>query len=707
MTPSPKDEASNPPGGGNTRSPLVCFCRRVTEAELREAMDRDARSVEDLVERTSAGTGCGTCRFDLERMIRERSAGETEGSAQPLLLVLVAGLLALVGTSCGHERGSAGSQEPGATGQQSANADTAAWPDSGDAPPVALSTAASGILTGRLIDALGQPIASASVLRLAPGMRSGARASWSDSRGGFRIAGVFRGDLILILADGYEPRLLTASGPDTGTVELRSGPPLRVEVRSGLERRVLPEARIEFRPAVVDTRLGPVAAKELTRTALTDANGLGFLRGLFPLAGILRVEAPGCETWERTITPDEREQGIDVVLSAGRSVSGQLLDASGQAVSGAWIEVAPREGGSTIRDETLIDGSFFCTGAPEGPLEIAALVEGVTIPLGDWEPARTKTLRLPALQRTVGRVVDAGGVPIASASVTRIARSGRRSRRVSTRGRFTFEGLPEGRIALRATSKGFVPALHIVQEPTNGPIELRLARARTAVGRVVDAAGRPVANASVRLVDAAGPALNGDWATEDWTITRTRPDGSFAVSWALPAESARVLVEPVDGPASLGPLVHSSSSEKTGPSGQTGPSGATGSRPEPGSLGIDCGTIRVPLPGKLLVTLDQPTAAGTTLRLLQMPDDSGETRPSRILDRSDRDSWTSGPIAPGTYRLLRTPGPFERSEPLPPISIQVRAGIETTLSLSLDREPTLDERTLEPSTETDSGETFR
>lgn len=57
-------------------SELVCYCMRVREATLRRAIAAGVRSVEALGDLTRAGTGCGTCRSDLIRLLREHAEAE-------------------------------------------------------------------------------------------------------------------------------------------------------------------------------------------------------------------------------------------------------------------------------------------------------------------------------------------------------------------------------------------------------------------------------------------------------------------------------------------------------------------------------------------------------------------------------------------------------------------------------------------------------
>lgn len=57
-----------------TDDPLVCFCMRVRQRTLVEAIARGAHTLEALQAATRAGTGCGTCRIDLLVLLRAPDA---------------------------------------------------------------------------------------------------------------------------------------------------------------------------------------------------------------------------------------------------------------------------------------------------------------------------------------------------------------------------------------------------------------------------------------------------------------------------------------------------------------------------------------------------------------------------------------------------------------------------------------------------------
>lgn len=66
--------------GDERADPRICYCMKIHREELVAAIAAGARSVEDLREQTTAGTGCGTCRSELLALLRELLPGETVDS---------------------------------------------------------------------------------------------------------------------------------------------------------------------------------------------------------------------------------------------------------------------------------------------------------------------------------------------------------------------------------------------------------------------------------------------------------------------------------------------------------------------------------------------------------------------------------------------------------------------------------------------------
>jgi nitrite reductase (NADH) large subunit len=62
------------PCGGAPRDRMICNCHKVTDATIRLAVSGGARSVEAVGAATLAGTGCGSCRTDIARLVGQAPA---------------------------------------------------------------------------------------------------------------------------------------------------------------------------------------------------------------------------------------------------------------------------------------------------------------------------------------------------------------------------------------------------------------------------------------------------------------------------------------------------------------------------------------------------------------------------------------------------------------------------------------------------------
>lgn len=52
---------------------VLCYCKKVTRDEVNKAIANGARSVEEVGRVTKAGTVCGTCKSEIQKMIDRRS----------------------------------------------------------------------------------------------------------------------------------------------------------------------------------------------------------------------------------------------------------------------------------------------------------------------------------------------------------------------------------------------------------------------------------------------------------------------------------------------------------------------------------------------------------------------------------------------------------------------------------------------------------
>ena len=47
----------------------VCICKSVTDSQIKDAVDTGVASFEAVQKVLSVGTGCGTCRCDVEKIV--------------------------------------------------------------------------------------------------------------------------------------------------------------------------------------------------------------------------------------------------------------------------------------------------------------------------------------------------------------------------------------------------------------------------------------------------------------------------------------------------------------------------------------------------------------------------------------------------------------------------------------------------------------
>lgn len=52
----------------------ICICKAVTVDQVEEAVEAGARDLDQIQELCQACTDCGTCRFKVQRLLREKLA---------------------------------------------------------------------------------------------------------------------------------------------------------------------------------------------------------------------------------------------------------------------------------------------------------------------------------------------------------------------------------------------------------------------------------------------------------------------------------------------------------------------------------------------------------------------------------------------------------------------------------------------------------
>jgi hypothetical protein len=346
-----------------------------------------------------------------------------------------------------------------------------------------------------------------------------------------------------------EPRTVTLHPP-----RLLSG-----RILDAATRRPLPGALVWSGDAAVRAapdgtfRLRLVSAPDLPVSAA--AAGYAERRALVQPATVNVTLAlpPGSVRWEAEAFP-ETASGGEPDEHAG-VVAGRIFDPEGRPVPGAWVEAARGEAES---DDA---GRFRMTGlVPGTTVSLAVQAPGLRGGLASVRvPPEGKATRVEIhLGRAAaldGRLTDAAGRPIASASVTLQEPPSPRTL-TDDDGRFHLDGLAPGRREAVALRLGGRPLARAAVDLREGPnrLDLTAPPGLPISGRVVDEQGAPV--------PAARLFLEGEDPEDRWLAVGA-DDGTFllpglregdyrlsvlAAGFAQPApQPVRIAGEPVRG----------------------------------------------------------------------------------------------------------------------------------------------------------------
>ncbi|MBK7875173.1 MAG: sigma-70 family RNA polymerase sigma factor [Planctomycetes bacterium] len=387
------------------------------------------------------------------------------------------------------------------------------------------------VLSGRVVDPQGQPVAEAEV-QVVRDEWSGRNRLSLHREGEQRTIAVARTE-----ADGgfafelppARPHLLCVSARGFATQwtqERRAGEFVLVELAPGarIHGRVLTESdRRPVAGAQVTVRLRPRRTQTMQAfTAVSDERGEYELTGLF--AGTAWIDVSdarlvGITGFERWLGPGE-DWAQDFVLADGARVHGVVTDAAtGAPIEGALVDTRTTGPAKSTRTDAL--GRYELLGLERGPtayVELRVTAEGfacgrstfLTHGRADVEA----DVALSPGHRARGRVLDRSGAPVADARVAANADT------------FTL-GLPaiaeqvvqrtdeQGRFELAHLGPGHHHVLSIVKdgygtlvfefpddEAARAIVEfgdLVLEPARRVIGRFADPAGRPLSGWNVEL----------------------------------------------------------------------------------------------------------------------------------------------------------------------------------------------------------------
>lgn len=339
----------------------------------------------------------------------------------------------------------------------------------------------------------------------------------TDEQGGFRIAGWPEQSLELRVTDSQGFSFSqTASVPEGQPVTLA------VPVPSPFSGRIYDA---DSGKPLAGALVWPVSDPGLL--VRSGADGRFQHRAPEPGTFWLEAVAPSYLSKRIPVSPAQMSSGRGpaIALTRAQRIRGQVVDAAGAPVPGAWIAAElenPGDRPPSSGAETAADGGASDDG---GAFELRRLRPGLGYALRVQKPGYLPAaasavppgslkITLQPSPRASGEVRDVQGLPVAGAEVE-IAPRSRRSRpeerevlRAATdkQGRFTFAELPSIEVDLTVRKAGFAEAaFRGLQLPAGRPAvdlgKIVLRPGAAVRGRVLDSRKRPVDGARIYQVE--------------------------------------------------------------------------------------------------------------------------------------------------------------------------------------------------------------
>jgi protocatechuate 3,4-dioxygenase beta subunit len=389
-------------------------------------------------------------------------------------------------------------------------------------------------ITGTVVDERGQPLAGAPVIaepestgdamdRAAWGVR-GVQETVTDQGGEFHVGGLPGGSYTVRAArPGAAESALWLS---TGVVTTPSSAPIRIVVAA--EGRVLGRVRLAdgkpvtaFTIALGNTRPRPISSQDGTFAVAAPA-------GTYALT----VAGPGFVTTGHDVTvaaATDTDVGT-LAVTAGRSISGRVLDETGMPVAGATVAAGSllSGGGAELYIEhesiaakdtrTDADGRFVLAGFPPASLTIVAgkpnAGRSASVQLPPGPDSVTLDLVLAATSSLAGKVTR-NGQPLADTMIIASPIGAMWSNFFVTTG-------PDGAFAFDALAPGAYVVYPMLSRGGNSPGSMYMRRTDVVLGTKsqieIDATPGPVTLAVSVKTDAGAPLPSGRAGTIQLSI---------------------------------------------------------------------------------------------------------------------------------------------------------------------------------------------
>ncbi len=383
-----------------------------------------------------------------------------------------------------------------------------------------------------------------------------------DADGRFQIAELPAGEVEIVAeAEGYlqARERIRAPAEDVELTLRDDGASISGFVYLRESGQGVPGAKVDLKCALPPP--GEMAVFPLQKTVTTDESGAFQFSHLpsgeyqlTPTKTGLAIFPTEDDNWQPAVTVSENEQkaGVELVLYAGHTIYGKVIDAlTGEPLGGVVIEERPRRRllPPEVEEEpqshvTPATGEYRIAGAMGPHFWVEVNKEGYQ--LKDGQPGGTvhfdlapddldseRDIELMPQLTISGMVVNSSQEPIAGAFVNQHPADVSRVRpiRTAAEGAFSVEVKPNTSVRLFVSAEGYGPRLtdfiRVFNESVSG-LEIVLKQPATVEGVVVNESGEPVADARVGgsvSVDLGGGQSTGESVGQ----TQSGGDGRFQI----------------------------------------------------------------------------------------------------------------------------------------------------------------------------------
>ncbi len=458
----------------------------------------------------------------------------------------------------------------------------------GKRSPVRIVLRRGAIMAGRVVDAAGDPVSGAELTLRAVSwrMRSPGVQVLSDATGHFHFSdlssGLFdlrasRSGFAATVVLGVEipamsrtehavPAVPMPRAVDLGEITLRPGAAIEGRV---IDRRGAPIAKAEVKIECSDffpwsmlrvIRNEPLATGADGRFRIEDLTPGSSCRLSIQHAGHTPAQLPGVQAPTR--------EPLRIELATARVLSGRITGPLDEPVSGAFVQVEPREvrlgSGGRFSPEgggrTDAEGHFRLENLPAGLLDLTVSAPGyrqktahaVEVPEAGGPPLE---ISLAKGETLTGTVVDSHGDPVADATIRAILNEAWAGNAqpvdgvTNGEGHYHLDGLEAGTyMANVASPDGEHASASVTVLPGLNRLDFTFPGGEVE-GRVLDRDGAPIsgAAASLQSVDRPGMPYTATTATDGTFRLRAVADGDYflgaeAEGFAAPAQPDEIHV---------------------------------------------------------------------------------------------------------------------------------------------------------------------